>query len=120
MADGYNVALGSLGLITPQPQSHGVQAVQRSYGISGEVHEQGLFIILRYNSLPWLTYQVLLAQLGIATALTNQITIYCPNHQFAYTRYNGIVKRPENGVDLRRTSHFLQDIAIPVTNLAAI
>lgn len=118
-ADGHNIALGSLVLLNPQPQSHGVQAVTRSYGLSGEVHEQGLFIVLRYNSLPWLTYQLLLAQYGVATALTNAITLYVPNHQFAYTRYNGTVVRPENGVDLRRTSHFLQDVAFLVKSLVA-
>lgn len=119
-ADGYNVALVSLSTITPQPQSHGVQGVQRYHAVSGEVHEQGLFIVLRWNVLSVTQYQTLLTALGLLNALTNQITIYAPNHNFTYQRYNGIVVRPENGTDLRRAGHFLNDIAILVTHLAAL
>lgn len=120
MADGHGVALGSLAAIVPQPASPGVQIVQRNSAVSGVVHEQGLWIPLNWNKLSIAKYQALLTQLGLAAALENDITLYCPNFQYTLTRYNGKAIRPEQGVDIRRPGHFLDDITIRVINLVAL
>lgn len=96
MADGFNVALESLAAITPQPRSTaGVQAAQREYGADGSVFESGLFIVLEWTSLGSATdYQTLLGQLGLDNALRNAITLYAPNFERVWTRYNGYAIRP--------------------------
>lgn len=119
-ADGHNVALGSLALIVPQPASPGVQVVRRDEAVSGVVHEQGLWIPLNYNKLTVAKYQALNTLFGLASALENDITIYCPNFQYVSTRYNGKIIRPEQGVDIRRTSHLLSDVTYRVINLVAL
>lgn len=119
-ADGHGAALGSLAAIVPQPASPGVQVVQRNSGVSGVVHEQGLWIPLNYNKLTVAKYQALNTLFGLAAALENDITIYCPNFQYIYTRYNGKIIRPEQGVDIRRTSHLLSDVTFRVINLVAL
>lgn len=119
-ADGHNVALGSLTAISPQPASPGVQAVVRNEGLSGVVHEQGLWIPLQWNTLSVAKYQALLTQFGLASALENDITLYCPNSQYVPTRYNGKAIRPEQGTDIRRPGHWLKDVTIRVINLVAI
>jgi hypothetical protein len=117
VADGFNVALVDLDPIVPQPRSPArVQAAQRDFGADGSVFEIGLFIRLQWTSLgnnP-ATYQTLLGQLGLDNALRNAITIYAPNFERVWTRYNGYAIRPQ----VANYTTFLQDVVIVVNRLA--
>jgi hypothetical protein len=118
VADGHDVALLSLGTLALQPSSEGVKVVERNYAVSGNIHEHGLWIDLRWNMIGSVgRYQTLLTAFGLHNALTNEITIYCPDHQFAWNRYNGLAIRPEKGVDVRRSNYFIRDVIIIVKNL---
>lgn len=117
--NGYGIALVDLDLIVPQPQGGFVQPVQRNPSASGVVHEQGLFAPLRYNVLTVAKYTALLTQFGLSSVLQAEGTWYLPNHAFVPARYNGIVVRPQLGVDLRRAI-FLKDITFMVIKLVAL
>lgn len=119
---GYNVALASMTPFLWQPRTDStVQPVLRSYGISGAVHEQGLYIPLLYSAFDDPSdYLDQLTQLDLAANLTREITLYCPNEAFVPTRYNGIVTRPMQGEDVRRSGYFLKDVTFTVNRLVAL
>lgn len=96
IAQGHSVALLDLDPIVPQPRSpEGVQAAQRDFGADGSVFETGLFIRLLWSSLGSATeYQTLLAQFGLDDQLRQAITLYAPNFQRVWVRYNGYAIRP--------------------------
>jgi hypothetical protein len=122
MENGYNIAQVDLDAIVPQPRTDStVQAVQRSYGVSGVVHEQGLWIPLQWSSLGTVaSYQALLAQLGLTSALQAEGTWYLPDHEYTWRRYNGIAIRPAQGDDIRRSNYFISDVTIRVIKLVAL
>lgn len=119
---GHGVALVDMEAIIPQPRSDAVtQPVQRNETASGAVHEIGLYIILQWNVLTVARYQVLLDQFGLdGSNLTNQVTVYVPNFEYVWTRYNGIAVRPQQGRDLRRSQYFIHDLSLTIKNLTAL
>lgn len=98
VATGHGVALVDLDPIVPQPRSpNGVQAAERDFGLDLSVYEQGLFIVLEWSSLANATaYQTLLAQLGLDSGLRSAITLYAPNFEREWHRYNGYAIRPQS------------------------
>lgn len=118
---GWNVALIDLDALDPQPRTDAtVRPVQRNDSASGLIHEIGLYIPLQWNTLNIAAYQSLLTQFGLsATTTTNQVTIYVPNQIYTWTRYNGIARLPEQGVDVRR-NYFLKDVTILINRLTAL
>lgn len=123
-AVGHNIALGSLITIAPQPRTDvTTQPVQRNASASGGVHEQGLFIVLQWSMLdPTTEYAALLDQFGLGADAVPQanVTLYCPNFEYVFTRYNGIAVRPEQGTDIKRSNTFIVDVSIIVKNLVAL
>lgn len=122
VAVGSGVALGSLVAVNPQPRTDAtVQPVQRNESASGAVHEQGLFIVLQWSMLdPESEYTGLLTAFGLTSALNANVTVYVPNHAYAYTRYNGIAVRPQQGDTIKRSDTFIRDVNIIVKNLVAL
>lgn len=118
-ATGHDIALASLVAVNPQPRTDAtVQPVLRSDALSGAVHEQGLFIALQWSAIfTAAEYQALLTQFGLGTALSANVTVYVPNFQYIYTRYNGVAVRPEQGVDVRRTDYYIRDVTIRIIKL---
>lgn len=118
VAQGHSVALLDLDPIVPQPRSpQGVQAAQRDYGADGSVFETGLFIRLQWSSLAnEAAYQTLLAQLGLDDQLRQAITLYAPDFEREWRRYNGYAIRPE----ATNYAIFPRDIIIAVNRLAVI
>ena len=118
-ATGWNVALISLVALDPQPRTDiTTQPVQRNYSASRAVHEIGLYINLQWSMIESSAqYQALLDQLGLGEALTNQVTIYVPDFEYVFTRYNGIAIRPQQGVHVRRGDYFIRDLVIPIIDL---
>lgn len=122
VATGHNIALGSLTAVDPQPRTDATtQAVMRSDAVSGAVHEQGLFIDLLWSAIFTATeYQALLDQFGVGAALNANVTVYVPNFEYTYARYNGVAVRPEQGVTVRRTDYYIRDVTIRIKNLVAL
>lgn len=118
-ATGWNVALVSLIALDPQPRTDiTTQPVQRNYSASRAVHEIGLHINLQWSMIETATqYQALLDQFGLGSVLTNQVTVYVPNFEYTFTRYNGLAIRPQQGVHVRRGDYFIRDLVIPVIDL---
>lgn len=118
IAAGHDVALGSLTVLSPQPRSIGVQVIERTYGLSGAVHEHGLYIELNYDYIATPTdYQVLLALMGINTALYADVTLYAWRKDYDYQRYNGIVVRPQLGQEGAYSRHRIRGVIFLVKNL---
>lgn len=118
MALGHDVALLSLATIVPQPRSpQGVQAAQRDFAADGSVFETGLFIRLLWSSLGSETqYQALLTQFSLDTFLRFSVTLYAPNFERVWTRYNGSAIRPS----ATNYAIFPRDIQIVVNRLEAL
>lgn len=121
VSSGHNVALASLTVLDPQPRSLGVQALDRSYGLSGSVHERGLYLELLYDYIDTPTiYQTLLAAWGINTALYANVTIYAWRKDFDHQRYNAVVVRPQIGQEAGWTNFFLRNVTFLFKNLEAL
>lgn len=120
VADGFNVALGSLTVLTPQPRSEGLQYARRTYGGSGAVYDEGPFVELQWDVLEDATeYQAIVDTIfGVSRPLTNAITIYLRNQYYAWVRMNGIAVSPENVRDLHWRQFFPRDLTIIVKGLA--
>lgn len=114
----HNVALASLTVLTPQPRSEGVKAVERTYGTSGAVHEHGLYIELVYDFIETPTdYQTLLALFGVNSALYANVTLYAWRKDYDYQRYNAIAVRPQIGQEGAWTNYFLRNVVFLFKNL---
>lgn len=117
VATGHNVALLGLAAISPQPASPGVKATRRTYSVAGTVHDEALYIQLEWSVIADATaLDALLAQFGLDSATTANVTIYCPNQVHEFTRYNGVAVRPE----VSRNSYFLRDVQIVVKELTPL
>lgn len=121
-ATGHGVALGSLVAVNPQPRTDSTtQAVLRTHGLSGAVHESGLYIELLWSAIfTTAEYAALLDQFGVGAALNANVTVYVPDFEYVNTRYNGTAKRPEQGVDVRRTDYYIRGVTIRIINLVAL
>lgn len=119
---GHGVALGSLVAVNPQPRTDATtQPVLRSDAISGAIHEQGLFIDLLWSAIFTASdYAALLDQFGVGAALNANVTVYVPNYEYVYTRYNGVAIRPEQGASVRRSDYYIRDVVIRIKNLVAL
>lgn len=123
LENGHGVALVDLDAIVPQPRSDSVtQVVQRNQSASGAVHEIGLFIVLQWSMIADAAeYQALLDQFALdSTNLTSSVTVYVPNFEYTWTRYNGTAVRPQQGVTIKRADYFIRDVSIIVKNLVAL
>lgn len=105
---GHGQALLDLIAIDPQPQGDPVAPVQRSYGVSGQVVQQGSFCVWRYAVLESEEQgQSVLAQIGLFDPDTDEILLTCPvtiytlTEYFGFRRFNATANYPEAGVDLR-------------------
>jgi hypothetical protein len=127
MASNYKVAIGhgidlvDLDLIVPQPLFPVVRPTQRTHGTSGQVHDQGLWVPLNWNTIEDVDqYQDLLDQFGLASAETGLVTLYVRNGYLTMTRYNGKAVRPMFGDDADFNNYFIRGVTIIVKELEAI
>lgn len=123
LENGHGIALVDLDAIIPQPRSDSVtQVVQRNESASGAVHEIGLFIVLQWSMIADAAeYAALLDQFALdGTALTSSVTVYVPNFEYSWTRYNGIAVRPQQGQTIKRADYFIRDVSIIVKSLVAL
>lgn len=118
VADGFNVALGSLNNVNPQPTSEGIKPTRRTHSVNGTVVDESKYVELVFNVLGReTTYQSLLNQFGIENALTNDVTVYVRDDKFTWVRMNGTAIKPEPGREMRWRSYFPRDVVILVRDL---
>ena len=121
VADGWNVAVGSLTVLNPQPMSTGMQPSRRTYAVSGAVAEEAPFIELEWSMVETPTQYIAILTYfglqGLPPTYTNDVTIYLRNDLFSYQRYNGTAVRPEIGRDAKWSDYFPRDVKILVKNL---
>jgi hypothetical protein len=118
VADGWNVALISLNELTPQPSSTGIQPTRRIHTASGDVYDDGEYVVFNYNVLESAAqYLTVLTAFGLNNALTNQVTVYVRDDTWAWTRKNGVAVRPEMGKEARWSNFFARNITILIRDL---
>lgn len=118
-ADGSDVVLGSLTVLSPQPSADLVMATRRTFAGDGTVYDEGLYVVWRWSIISSVTeYQAILTVLGVQSALTNAVTIYTRNEQGTYTRYNGTAIRPQPAVDITQRDYLLRNLQILIRDLS--
>lgn len=118
VADGSDVAEGSLNLITPQPKSAGIQVTRRTHAASGAVYDDGLYVLLEWNVLDETAFQTIMTAFGLsASTLTNAVTVGVRNQLFSWVRMNGIAVAPEIGRDGSWSNFFPRGFTILVKEL---
>jgi hypothetical protein len=119
VADGHDVALGSLAVISPQPRSEGVRVTRRSYAADGTPVDEGRYVELEWSALEGVTeYNAILAAFGLDDALSNEVTVYVRDERRAWARLNGRALLPEAGREMR-WRYFPRDVVITVRDLEA-
>lgn len=114
---GHNVALVDLDPIIPQPRSEGVAATARTFSANGGVYQAGLYVELVWSLLGSADqYRALLAQFGLDSAVSAEVTIQCRDHAFNWIRFNGTAIRPDIGKDIR-WDYFPRGIVILIREL---
>ena len=120
VADGSDVALGSLTVLDPQPASIGIQYTRQGVSANGTVSNQGPYVIMVWSNLDSkTTYQSILSDFGLSSATSNDVTVYVRDENYDYARMNGtaIKPLPGNGIDWRMP--FPRNLEILVRNLTA-
>lgn len=115
---GHNVALLDLDPIEPQPATVPPRATERTYGLSGAVHDHGDYAELVWSALADAEeYQDLLEQFDLDVSLTSEVTVYMRNWQFEAGRYNATAVRPQLGADGDWSQFFPRNVVILLKNL---
>jgi len=119
LAQGSDVAIGSLIALIPQPKSDGIKPLRRTFSGDGSIYDEGRYIELYWDLVgnqPM--YQALLVSVfGVSYLSTNEVTIFCPDEHFQFQRFNGLAVIPQNGEDVRRRDYFIRDIVILIKDL---
>jgi hypothetical protein len=118
IADGFDVANGSMTVLNPQPSSVGLRFTRTTYAADGTPIHEGPYIEAVWNVLGSKTqYQSILTAFGLLSADYNDVTFKGRNEVFDYVRYNGraIKPVPEEGVEWRRP--FPRNITILIRDL---
>lgn len=117
VAEGHNVALVSLTVLSPQPRSIGMQPTRRNFAADGSVSDEARYVELQWDVLESAAeYQAILADFGLDDALYSPVTVYVRDGAFVYVRMNGIAVRPEPGRDVD-WQIFPRSITLLVRNL---
>jgi hypothetical protein len=104
VATGHDVALGSLTVLSPQPDpGNGIQVTRRTYGSDNTVSDQGRYIEFTWSAYTNSTdYATLLALFGLnASTSTAAVTVYVRDEIYAWVRMNGYAVRPIPGETVR-------------------
>lgn len=119
VADGHDVVLESLNVLSPQPRSEGIKPTRRTFGGDGTPYDEGKYVELLYSMVSSASdYQSILSSFGIQNAGSNEVTVYVRDETFAWTRQNGLAIRPQPGEDVRWNQYFPRDVVILVRDLA--
>jgi hypothetical protein len=99
IADGYDNEAG-FSNVSPQPAATGLYYPKRVWAADGTPKDKGSpFVIWRFKKeIPEDVYSSLLTQFGLASAISNEVTIRTVNDaaRTTWANYNGIIIRPLN------------------------
>lgn len=128
MAKIYKVALtynntSGLEAVVPQPASLGCQYPE--YPIFGNSKQGTIgnkFTIWRWNSISKADFIALLQQLGLLLPETQsvEVTIFTKNDLIYFRKFNGILQRPNAGIDYKEQGKFITDLSITINDLEQI
>lgn len=117
VADGHDIPASFLTALDPQPKVSGLLVTRRSHSPNRRLQDDALYAYLEYELLETVEdYQAALNQLGILTALTNEITITLQDKTLTWRRWNATVHQPRFGEDVGY-DFWPSGIKIPVINL---
>ena len=118
VADGSNIALGSLTVLSPQPRSNGIQYTHSSYAADGTPILKGAFVNLIWDVVGTKAqYQSILTTFGLLSATTNDVTVYVRNANFDYVRMNGKAIKPQIGEGVEWSKYFVRGLTILIRDL---
>lgn len=116
---GWNLAIGSLSVIFPQPRSNPAAPTERKFSLTGKVYDEGEFMELYWDYFEYETeYTNMLLQFGLSGSnRSNNVTIYGRDSLFTFRRFNGVAQRPEGIQDVKRSNFFIRDVVLRITHL---
>ena len=118
VADGFDVALGSLTVLSPQPKSAGIQYTRLGYAADGTPILEGPFVNLVWDIVGGKTgYQAILTTFGLSSATTNDVTVYVRDANFDYVRKNGKAIKPQIGEGIEWDNYFPRGLVILIRDL---
>lgn len=118
VALGHNAIDGLLVPVYPQPRSDPASPVDRKFGLTGKVHDEGLFVEIYWDYIEYeQEYWDLLAQFGVNVNPSASITYYGRDSRFVFRKFNGIAQLPEGKTDVKRSNYFIRDVVMRITHL---
>lgn len=118
VADGFDVVLGSMTDISPQPRTEPIRPTRRSFPASGVPIDEGDYVEFIWAVMTETQYQSILTQFGLSgSATSNEVTVYVNDGTFTAVRKNGLAIRPIVGDGLVRDGYQVRDVIILVRNL---
>jgi len=109
----HNVVLGSLVVIEPQPRTVGYQHGRRSFAASGIVVDELPHVELQWDMIETVAqYQALLAQFGLTTASTANVSVYVQDERYNWIIRNAVAVLPQIGTDGERSNYFFRNFVI--------
>jgi hypothetical protein len=115
--DGHNVPLDDLTELVPQPSSAGVKVTRRSHAPE-PLQDEFKYLELEWSALGSVTeFQSVLSQLGVLSAIENDVTVTAKDETLGWQRFNGTAVRPQMGSDVRHERYFIRNLVILVKYL---
>lgn len=116
VADGFDVVLGSLTVLDPQPKSAGIRYTKRTFGGDGTPYNQGPYVELVWTAISNADYDQIMTDFGLTSADHNDVTVYIRDVNWDYARMNGKAIKPNIGED-RDWEYFPRNMVVLVRNL---
>ncbi len=116
VADGSDVALGSLTVLDPQPRSPGIQYARQTFAADGTPVNEGPFVLLIWSTISNANYDTIMSNFGLTSADSNDVTVYVRDENWDYVRKNGKAIKPRIGEE-RDWDIFPRDMVILVRDL---
>jgi hypothetical protein len=119
LADGHDNEAGFV-TVSLQPKSPGLLYPRRIVAASGAVYDDGApFTYWIFSSLTPDQYSALLTEFGLASAITNEVTIRTTGLTRDFANYNGTIIRPQTGRDAKFDMAFFEDVRFLIKFLVA-
>lgn len=116
VADGHDVALGSLTVLSPQPRSPGLEYTEQTFSLNGTPNNQAPYVTLVWTAISETQYDTIMTAFGLAAADYNDVTVYIRDENFNYARKNGRAIKPLPGRGVN-WDYFPRNLEILVRNL---
>lgn len=101
---GHDVVLGSLFVLSPQPDpGNGIQVTRRIYNADGTVTDQGRYIEFTWSAYTTAAdYVTLLSKFGLSASVSSAaVTVYVRDETYTAVRMNGTAIRPIPGESVK-------------------